>query len=93
MQYAFCLNCQIEEFHMQKFCKHAKHLDFYVTAVITIFVLEILSYNYWSLLVLFFIYCFLLQETELCTYMPIVDVVLEDRLSANGFTFHRTYQL
>lgn len=62
-----------------------------MTAVITIFVLEILSYNYWSLLVLFFIYCFLLQETEL--YMPIVYVVLENRLSANRFIFHRTYQL
>jgi len=35
IQYAFCLNCQIEKFHMDHY-KHAKHLDFYVTAVTTI---------------------------------------------------------
>jgi len=38
-QDTFCLNCQIGGFHMEHY-KHTKHLDFYVTAVITTFVLE-----------------------------------------------------
>jgi len=48
--------------------KHAKHLDFYVTAVITNFVLEILSYNYWSPLVLYYLLFLTLRDRVTYAY-------------------------